>query len=396
MLNGLITLPWWGYIVLTLILTHITIASVTLYLHRCQAHCALDLHPLIAHFFRFWLWAATGMVTKEWVAIHRKHHAKTETAEDPHSPHTKGIGMVFWQGSELYRAEAKNLQTLEHYGHGTPDDWIEHKLYSRFSYYGIVINFILNFILFGFIGITIWAIQMIWIPVTAAGVINGIGHYWGYRNFETEDGSTNIVNLGIIIGGEELHNNHHAYPSSAKFSSKWWEFDLGWLYIQLLSFMRLAKVRRRAPQPTRLINKDRIDLETAKAIITSKLHVMADYAHRVTLPTFRDELSSIDARYQKLMRQMRTALVREDSRLKPLHRKHLQELLQNSEALQTVYEFRRKLQELWNETHASHERLIQAIIQWCKEAETTGIKVLEEFAQSLRSYALQPAVAVAI
>lgn len=396
MLNGLITLPWWGYIVLTLILTHITIASVTLYLHRCQAHCALDLHPLIAHFFRFWLWAATGMVTKEWVAIHRKHHAKTETAEDPHSPHTKGIGMVFWQGSELYRAEAKNLQTLEHYSHGTPDDWIEHKLYSRFSYYGIVINFILNFILFGFIGITIWAIQMIWIPVTAAGVINGIGHYWGYRNFETEDGSTNIVNLGIIIGGEELHNNHHAYPSSAKFSSKWWEFDLGWLYIQLLSFMRLAKVRRRAPQPTRLINKDRIDLETAKAIITSKLHVMADYAHRVTLPTFRDELSSIDARYQKLMRQMRTALVREDSRLKPLHRKHLQELLQNSEALQTVYEFRRKLQELWNETHASHERLIQAIIQWCKEAETTGIKVLEEFAQSLRSYALQPAVAVAI
>ncbi len=392
MLNGLITLPWWGYIVLTLILTHITIVSVTLYLHRCQAHCALDLHPLVSHFFRFWLWATTGMVTKEWVAIHRKHHAKTETVEDPHSPHTKGIGMVFWQGAELYREEAKNLQTLTKYGHGTPNDWIERNFYSRYGNFGVAVTFILNFILFGGIGITIAAIQMIWIPLFAAGVVNGIGHYWGYRNFETDDGSTNIVNLGLIIGGEELHNNHHAYPSSAKFSSKWWEFDLGWSYIQMLSLLRLAKVRRRAPQPTRLTDKDKIDLETAKAIISSKLHVMADYTKRVTLPTFQDELSSIDTRYQKLIRQMRTALVREDSRLKPLHRKYLQELLQNSEALQTVYEFRRKLQELWNETYASHERLIQAIIQWCKEAEATGIKVLQEFAQSLRSYALQPVI----
>ncbi len=392
MLNGLITLPWWGYIVLTLILTHITIVSVTLYLHRCQAHCALDLHPLVSHFFRFWLWATTGMVTKEWVAIHRKHHAKTETVEDPHSPHTKGIGMVFWQGAELYREEAKNLQTLTKYGHGTPNDWIERNFYSRYGNFGVAVTFILNFILFGGIGITIAAIQMIWIPLFAAGVVNGIGHYWGYRNFETDDGSTNIVNLGLIIGGEELHNNHHAYPSSAKFSSKWWEFDLGWSYIQMLSLLRLAKVRRRAPQPTKLTDKDKIDLETAKAIISSKLHVMADYTKRVTLPTFQDELSSIDTRYQKLIRQMRTALVREDSRLKPLHRKYLQELLQNSEALQTVYEFRRKLQELWNETYASHERLIQAIIQWCKEAEATGIKVLQEFAQSLRSYALQPVI----
>ena len=392
MLDGLITLPWWGYIVLTLILTHITIVSVTLYLHRSQAHCALDLHPLASHFFRFWLWATTGMVTKDWVAIHRKHHAKTETAEDPHSPHAKGIGVVFWQGAELYRAEAKNPQTIKSYGHGTPNDWIERNLYTPFTFYGIVATFILNFILFGFIGITIWAIQMIWIPVTAAGIINGIGHYWGYRNFESPDGSTNVINLGLIIGGEELHNNHHAYPSSAKFSSKWWEFDIGWLYIQLLVFMRLAKVRRRAPQPTRLIHKDKIDLETAKAMISSQLHVMADYAQRVTLPTFHEELSTIDARYQKLVRQLRTALVREDSRLKPSHRQHLQELLKNNEVLKTVYEFRHKLQELWNETHASHERLIQAIIQWCKEAEATGIKVLEEFAQSLRSYALQPAV----
>jgi len=390
MLNGLVTLPWWGYIVVALTLTHITIVAVTLYLHRSQAHCALDLHPIVAHFFRFWLWVTTGMVTKEWVAIHRKHHAKTETSEDPHSPHTKGIAKVFWQGAELYKLEAKNLETLEKYGHGTPDDWLERNLYSPHSGLGIVLSFIVNFIVFGFIGITIWAIQMIWIPLNAAGIINGIGHFWGYRNFETEDGSTNVSFLGFMIGGEELHNNHHAYPSSAKFSSKWWELDIGWVYIQLLGVVRLAKVRRRAPQPMRLSGKEIIDLETAKAMVSSKLHIMADYAHKVTLPTFHAELPNFENRYKALVSQMRTALVREDSRMKPLHREHLQELLQNSESLHTVYEMRRKLQDLWGETHASHERMIQAIIEWCKEAEATGIKVLQDFAQSLRGYALQP------
>lgn len=390
MLDGLVSLPWWGYVVLTFILTHCTIIAVTLYLHRCQAHCALELHPVLAHLFRFWLWATTGMITKEWVAVHRKHHAKTETADDPHSPHVLGIDMVFWQGSELYREEAGNPETLEHYGHGTPDDWLERNLYTRFTYLGVVVTLALNLALFGVIGILIWAVQMVWIPVTAAGVVNGIGHYWGYRNFETPDGSTNIINLGVMIGGEELHNNHHAYPSSAKFSSKRWEIDSGWLYIQLLSFLNLAKVRRRAPQPVREKNKDKIDLETAKAIISSKLHVMADYAQYVTLPTFQDELSGVDTRCKKLMRQMRTALVRENTRLKPLHRKHLQKLLQNSEALHTVYEFRSKLQQLWNVTYASHERLVQAITQWCGEAEATGIRVLQTFAQGLRSYALQP------
>ncbi len=392
MFNGLVSLPWWGYIVVALGLTHITIISVTLYLHRCQAHCALDLHPIISHFFRFWLWTTTGMVTKEWVAIHRKHHAKTETEEDPHSPHTKGIKKVFWQGAELYREEAKNLETLEKYSHGTPNDWLERNVYARNSFSGLSLSFVLYIILFGPIGLTIWAVQMVWIPVTAAGVINGIGHYWGYRNFETEDGSTNITSLGFIIGGEELHNNHHAYPSSAKFSSKWWEVDLGWFYIKLFSMFGLAKVRRRAPQPTRLLNKDMIDLETAKAIVTSKLHVMAEYAHKVTLPTFHAELPNFEERYKKLVNQMRTVLIRADSRMKPFQREHLQELLQNSEALETVYEFRRKLQDLWNETHASHERMIQAIMEWCKEAEATGIKVLQDFAQSLRGYALQPAV----
>ena len=392
MFYGLVTLPWWGYIVVALVFTHITIISVTLYLHRCQAHCALDLHPLLSHFFRFWLWATTGMVTKEWVAIHRKHHAKTETKDDPHSPHTKGIAKVFWQGAELYQEEAKNVETLEKYGRGTPEDWLELNLYKRHSFLGIGLNLILSTILFGPLGLTIWAVQMIWIPINAAGVINGIGHYWGYRNFETEDGSTNIINLGVIIGGEELHNNHHAYPSSAKFSSKWWEIDLGWFYIRVLSLFGLAKVRRRAPQPTRLSNKDIIDLETAKAMVASQLHVMAEYAQKVTLPTFRAELPNFENHYKKLVNQMRTALVREDSRMKPLQRERLHNLLQDNEKLQTVYEFRRKLQDLWKETYESHERMIQAIIKWCKEAEATGIKVLEDFAQSLRSYALQPAV----
>ncbi len=392
MLNGLVTLPWWGYILVALILTHVTIVAVTLYLHRSQAHCALDLHPMVSHFFRFWLWTTTGMVTKEWVAIHRKHHAKTETSEDPHSPHTKGIAKVFWQGAELYQAEAKNSETLEKYGHGTPNDWLERTLYSRHSALGITLCFFVNFILFGVIGLTIWAVQMIWIPLNAAGIINGIGHYWGYRNFETEDGSTNVSFVGLMIGGEELHNNHHAYPSSAKFSSKWWELDIGWVYIQLLSIIGLAKVRRRAPQPTHLMNKNIIDLDTAKAMVSSKLHVMAAYAHKVTLPTFHAELPNFENRYQKLVSQMRTALVREDSRMKESHREHLQDLLQNSEALQTVYEMRRKLQDLWGETHASHDRMIQAIIEWCKEAEATGIKVLQDFAQSLRGYALQPVI----
>ncbi len=392
MFSGWVVLPWWGYAVATFVLTHLTIISVTLYLHRCQAHRALDIHPLAAHLFRFWLWLTTGMITKEWVAVHRKHHAKTETEEDPHSPYVKGINMVLWQGAKLYRREAGNLLTLKNFGHGTPHDWLERNVYSRFSNSGLVALLALDFILFGVVGVAIWVVQMVWIPFTAAGVVNGVGHYWGYRNFETPDGSTNILSFGFIIGGEELHNNHHAYPGSAKLSSKWWEFDAGWLYIRILSCLRLAKVRRRAPRPTRLTNKDNIDLNTAKALITSKLHVMADYAHRVTLPTFRNELSGIDVRYKRLVRHMRAALVREDSRLKPLHRKQLQELLQNSEALQTVYEFRRKLQSIWSETYASHERLIQAIIQWCREAEATGIKVLQEFAQGLRGYVLQPVV----
>jgi stearoyl-CoA desaturase (delta-9 desaturase) len=242
MFSGIYDLPWWGYVVYALVVTHITIAAVTIYLHRHQAHRALDLHPLPSHFFRFWLWLTTGMVTKEWASIHRKHHAKCETVDDPHSPQTYGIKKVFWEGAELYRKESRNKETLDRYGHGTPDDWIERNLYTRFSASGVTFLFILNFALFGFIGITIWAVQMIWIPLTAAGIINGIGHYWGYRNFQPADASRNIVPWGILIGGEELHNNHHAYGTSARLSNAWYEFDIGWLYIRMLQMLRLAKV----------------------------------------------------------------------------------------------------------------------------------------------------------
>src|SRR4051812_41802329 len=248
MFSGIYDLPWWGYVVYTLVVTHITIAAVTIYLHRHQAHRALDLHPLPSHFFRFWLWLTTGMVTKEWAAIHRKHHAKCETPDDPHSPQVYGISKVMWGGAELYRKESVNKETLDRYGHGTPDDWIERNLYSRYTVVGISLMLVANFVLFGFIGVTIWAVQMMWIPLTAAGVINGIGHFWGYRNFQPADASRNIVPWGILIGGEELHNNHHAYGTSARLSNRWYEFDIGWLYIRCLQMMGLAEVKKIAPR----------------------------------------------------------------------------------------------------------------------------------------------------
>ena len=248
MYSGIFDLPWWGYIAVTLGLTHITIAAVTIYLHRHSAHRALDLHPGVSHFFRFWLWLTTGMETKEWTAVHRKHHARCETADDPHSPQIMGIGKIMWQGADIYKVEAKKLETLERFGQGTPDDWVERNVYVAHSVAGIALMMVIDFALFGFIGITIWAVQMMWIPFFAAGIINGVGHYWGYRNFQVEDASRNIVPWGIIIGGEELHNNHHAYATSARLSSKWWEFDIGWMYIRIMEACGFAQVKKIAPK----------------------------------------------------------------------------------------------------------------------------------------------------
>jgi stearoyl-CoA desaturase (delta-9 desaturase) len=396
MLEGLIALPWWGYIVVALVFTHITIASVTIYLHRHQAHRALDLHPLVSHFFRFWLWATSGMVTKEWAAIHRKHHAKCETAEDPHSPQVLGIRKVLREGSELYRAEAKNQETLDKYGHGTPSDWIERNLYTPHSGKGIALMFIVNVLLFGPLGITIWAVQMMWIPITAAGIINGIGHFWGYRNYEAADASTNIVPWGILIGGEELHNNHHSYAASARLSNKWWEFDIGWFYIRTLEIFGLARVKKIPPELTYDKAKDHIDLDTVKAVITARFVVMAQFAREVMTRVHRDELRNLgpnDKSLVTLLKPVRRLMVREPRLLDEASRTRLQKALEQNQTLQTVYAMKQKLADVWQRSATTQENLIQALQDWCHEAEATGIHALREFSNKLRTYSLVSATA---
>lgn len=387
MLSGILHLSLWGYVVAALILTQITIASVTIYLHRHQAHRALDLHPIISHFFRFWLWLTTGMVTKEWAAIHRKHHAKCETAEDPHSPQVMGIRKVFWEGAELYRKEAKNTETLERYGHGTPDDWIERHLYSGRSKLGITLMLFINVILFGIPGITIWALQMVWIPIWAAGVINGIGHYWGYRNYECPDAARNVFPIAFFIGGEELHNNHHTFGTSAKFSTKWWEFDIGWFYIKLLSFFRLATVKKTVPQLTTVPGKSAIDAETLKALIINRFQILSRYSKEVILPVLQEEKRLAGETSRQLFRRAQTLLIRETSLVDPIDKKKLALLLNKKQTLQKVYHFRMELQAIWDRTSASQKELLDALQAWCHQAEESGIAALKEFAGRLKAYA---------
>jgi stearoyl-CoA desaturase (delta-9 desaturase) len=391
MLNGLLDLSLWGYVIAALVLTHVTIASVTVFLHRHQAHRALDLHPAVSHFFRFWLWLTTGMVTREWVSVHRKHHARCETPDDPHSPQMVGLRKVLWQGSELYREAVRNRETLERYGHGTPDDWIERHLYARRPFLGIGILFGLDLILFGVPGIVVWAVQMIWIPFFAAGVINGVGHYWGYRNYESGDASTNIVPWGIIVGGEELHNNHHAYASSAKLSSKPWEFDIGWVYIRLLAWLRLARVKKLPPRTFIVPTKAKVDVDTVSAVITNRLQVMAQYARSVVGQVYKEELAKAQGNYRLLLKRARALMVRDESRMNEESRDRLDKALSYSQSLQTVYEYQRRLQSLWTQRSATQESLLQSLQEWCRQAEATGIRALEDFSRTLRSYSLHPA-----
>jgi stearoyl-CoA desaturase (delta-9 desaturase) len=387
MFSGIYDLPWWGYIVYTLVLTHITIAGVTIYLHRHQAHRALDLHPLPSHFFRFWLWFTTGMVTKEWAAIHRKHHAKCETVDDPHSPQIYGIRKVFWEGAELYRKESLNRETLERYGHGTPDDWIEKNLYQRFNVLGISLMLVINFVLFGFIGITIWAVQMIWIPLLAAGVINGIGHFWGYRNFQPADTSRNIVPWGILIGGEELHNNHHAYGTSARLSNAWYEFDIGWLYIRILQALRLADVKKVAPRLRLDHAKTHCDLVTLQAVVTHRYEVIAKYANSVR-NTCADELRSLRATAVGVDRAaLKRWLHIDKAALPQTELEQREQVLKASSKLATVYTMRDELASLWQRSAASKEQLVHQLEDWCKRAEASGIDALQTFSRRLRSYA---------
>ena len=389
LLNGVTHATGWQILLFTLAVTHVTIAAVTIFLHRCQAHRALDLHPIPSHFFRFWLWMTTGMVTKEWAAIHRKHHAKCETTEDPHSPITRGIDTVVFEGAELYRIEAKNRETIEKYGHGTPDDWIERHVYAKHSALGVSLMLIINLMLFGVLGLTVWAIQMAWIPVTAAGVINGIGHYWGYRNFDCKDASTNILPIGIIIGGEELHNNHHTFGTSAKLSAKWYEFDIGWLYISILAALGLAKVKKVAPEPKFDRSKLVADLDTLHAVVANRYDVMAKYA-RSLRSAWREEVDQIRASSalgSGFLKSSKKLLQREPTSLETSQRQQLSELFEHSSALKTMHEMRVELGAIWERSHFTSEQLLQQLRDWCARAEASGIRSLREFSLRLRTYA---------
>jgi stearoyl-CoA desaturase (delta-9 desaturase) len=387
--SGLLDLPWWGYIVAALVLTHVTIAAVTIYLHRCQAHRALELHPLVSHFFRFWLWLTTGMVTKEWAAIHRKHHAKCETVEDPHSPQVYGINRVLWAGVFLYVKESFNKETLERYGHGTPEDWIERNLYTKSPIYGVSLALAVNLLVFGIVpGLLIWLTQIAWIPFWAAGVINGIGHFFGYRSYGVADASRNIVPWGIFIGGEELHNNHHAYASSAKLSTKWYEFDVGWMYIRTLELLGLATVKKVAPKPRFAQPKAAADLDTLHAVITNRYDVLSRYAKSVKR-TYADEIERLrhwspgDA---EVLRSLRRVLLRGQA-VAGAERARLSEALKNSRALATAIAMRDDLAALWERSSASKEQLLKQLQDWCHRAEASGVAPLVDFSHRLRSYA---------
>ncbi len=350
-------LTWWQLVLITLGLTHITIAAVTIFLHRAQAHRALELGIIPTHFFRAWLWLTTGMVTREWVAIHRKHHAKCETKEDPHSPQTRGLHKVLWLGAWLYRQEAQNQETLEKYGKGTPDDWLERNIYTPYPWLGISTMLAMDVVLFGMAGALIWLVQMVWIPFWAAGVINGLAHFWGYRNWNTTDASTNISPIGILIGGEELHNNHHAFASSARLSSRWYEFDIGWFYIRLLEMLGMAKVRKLAPRIRINPHKLTVDFDTVTAVLGNRLQVLSNFAQQVIKPVTKAEL------------------------------RH-QAVLAESQALQTVYQFQQRLLQLWERTTISQEARLEAVQEWISSAEKTGIAALEQFAQRLKGYSV--------
>lgn len=390
--GGITQASWWQIVLYTLVMTHVTIVGVTLYLHRSQAHRGVDLHPAVAHFFRFWLWLTTGMVTKEWVSIHRKHHARCEREGDPHSPMIYGIGRVLFSGAELYRDESKNAETLKKFGYGTPDDWIERRLYSKHSVLGIMIMLVIDLMLFGAIGLTVWAIQMAWIPFWAAGVVNGIGHYWGYRNFASPDTSTNVFPIGILIGGEELHNNHHAYGTSAKFSSRWFEFDIGWGYLRILKALGLADIRKVAPKLRLESPKSTLDQRNLQGVIAHRYEVLARYS-TILRQACRDELGKLKQKGGDLvnleaMRRAVSRLGRGDETLPAQEREEIDAALSQSESLSTLVQMRRDLMRLWESSSASSEQLVHDLQAWCQRAQQSGIESLQEFALRLRRYAV--------
>ena len=382
--GGLFQAGFVTLLVYLLVATQLTIFSVTLYLHRSQAHRAVDFHPVIAHFFRFWTWLTTSMITREWAAIHRKHHAKCETEEDPHSPQVKGIKTVFWRGVELYREARNDRESIEKYGKGCPDDWIERHLYTPHATLGPTLLLFISFALFGFAGVAVWAIQMLWIPFWAAGVVNGLGHWWGYRNFETTDTATNLTPWGVWIGGEELHNNHHAFPSSAKFALRKFEFDIGWSTIKLLQAVGLAKVLRVAPSLDVRPNIAMPDGETLKALLAIRFQAMTDYYRKVTLPTLREGGS-------KLPRPLRKGLADGGRWLDDDKRARLQAWLAERPKMATLAEYRQRLQQVLDDRSHDAQTTLARLQAWCAEAEATGIQSLQQFSARLKGYTLVPA-----
>jgi stearoyl-CoA desaturase (delta-9 desaturase) len=385
--GGLLRLNWYELVLATLAMTHLTIASVTIFLHRSQAHRALDLHPIASHVFRLWLWLSTGMQTRDWVAIHRKHHAKCETDEDPHSPQTKGLAAVLWRGAELYIAEKSNAETIARYGHGTPNDWLERHVYARWTWQGCGVLLVADVALFGAAGLAVWGVQMLWIPFFAAGVINGIGHFWGYRNFDHPDASHNIVPWAVLIGGEELHNNHHTYPTSAKLSTQWYEFDLGWAYIRTLQWLGLAKVLRTAPVPRVAAVRPAIDLEMLQAVVSNRYDLLARYA-RATRKAFHDELTRLrlpapeHARFAGLKKWV----ARRSAAMPAAHQQTLAELMGRSGVLRTMIEMRDELTAIWQHATASRDEMLGRLQRWIARAEASGIQALLEAAARMRSY----------
>lgn len=384
MLYGLLNLSLTGYVIITLVFVQITIAAVTLYLHRSQCHRALDMHPIITHPLRLWLWLSTGMVTREWVAIHRKHHAATETEDDPHSPKILGIKKVLSEGAELYRTESRNQETIEKYGHGCPDDWVERNVYTKYSARGILVMLAIDMLLLGLPGISVWAIQMMWIPFWAAGVINGMGHYWGYRNHEVPDSSTNLSPIAFFIGGEELHNNHHTYPSSAKFSLKPWEFDIGWMYIKILSTFGLAKVKKLPPQLTTAPNKTNVDIDTVKAVINSRFQVMSQYYNQVILPTLKANKNSVLKEINQPLKKISSVLRKDESSMDEEAKSILSRLLEKQQELKLVCQYRQTLQNVWLRTATTQKELLDALQQWCKQAESSGSDALKAFSVRIK------------
>ena len=391
--EGLLALDTWQHVLIVLALTHCTIVSVTVYLHRYSAHRSLELHPALKHFFRFWLWLTTGMVTQEWTAIHRKHHAMCETSNDPHSPKVFGLKKVLLEGAELY-GEGKHGDTLERYGKGCPDDWVERNFY-RHAVWGVTLMAIINLALFGVNGVWMWAIQMLWIPVLAAGVINGVGHYYGYRNYECTDAATNIVPWGILIGGEELHNNHHTYPNSAKLSQKPWEFDLGYAWIRLFEMLGLASVRSTGPVVERDPNKQAIDLDTAFALLNDRFRVMERFAREVVSPMIAEERGRANTATAQMLRKARKLITREQSLVSDAQQAQLELALDQAPTLRKVYEARLALQQIWRERGATMEARLEALRAWCAEAESSGIQALRDFAEELKAYTIPQRAAAA-